>query len=51
MIAVIMQMKWIGIPALLVWQGFSVFVGAIQSFVFVMLTMVYMSQAIVHEDH
>jgi F-type H+-transporting ATPase subunit a len=51
MIAVIMQMKWVGIPALLVWQGFSVFVGAIQSFVFVMLTMVYMSQAIVHEDH
>jgi F-type H+-transporting ATPase subunit a len=44
-------MGWIGIPALLVWQGFSVFVGAIQSFVFVMLMMVYMSQAVVHEEH
>ncbi|MFC4812671.1 F0F1 ATP synthase subunit A [Paenibacillus sp. GCM10023250] len=51
MIGVIMGMGWFGIPALIVWQGFSIFVGAIQSFVFVMLTMVYMSQAIVHEEH
>lgn len=51
MIAVILGLGVFGIPALLVWQGFSIFVGAIQSFVFVMLTMVYMSQAIVHEDH
>ncbi|WP_219834457.1 F0F1 ATP synthase subunit A [Paenibacillus sp. R14(2021)] len=51
MISVIMGMGWFGIPALIVWQGFSIFVGAIQSFVFVMLTMVYMSQAIVHEEH
>jgi len=51
MISVIMGMGWIGIPALIVWQGFSVFVGAIQSFVFVMLAMVYMSQSIVHEEH
>jgi F-type H+-transporting ATPase subunit a len=51
MIAVILGLGVIGIPALVVWQGFSLFVGAIQSFVFVMLTMVYMSQAIVHEDH
>jgi F-type H+-transporting ATPase subunit a len=51
MIGVIMGMGWIGIPALVVWQGFSLFVGAIQSFVFVMLTMVYMSQTIVHEEH
>ncbi|RAP74028.1 F0F1 ATP synthase subunit A [Paenibacillus montanisoli] len=50
MIGVIMGMGWFGIPALIVWQGFSIFVGAIQSFVFVMLTMVYMSQAIVHEE-
>ncbi|SEN60568.1 F0F1 ATP synthase subunit A [Paenibacillus sp. OV219] len=51
MIGVIMNLGWVGIPALIVWQGFSVFIGAIQSFVFVMLTMVYMSQAIVHEEH
>jgi F-type H+-transporting ATPase subunit a len=41
---------WIGIVPLVVWQGFSVFVGAIQAFVFVMLTMVYMSQSIIHEE-
>ncbi|WJH36266.1 F0F1 ATP synthase subunit A [Paenibacillus aurantius] len=51
MIAVIKGLSWFGIPALIVWQGFSVFVGAIQAFVFVMLTMVYMSQAIIHEEH
>ncbi|MFC5647759.1 F0F1 ATP synthase subunit A [Paenibacillus solisilvae] len=51
MISVIMGLGWVGIPALIVWQGFSMFIGAIQAFVFVMLTMVYMSQAVVHEDH
>jgi F-type H+-transporting ATPase subunit a len=51
MIGVILGLGIIGIPALVVWQGFSLFIGAIQSFVFVMLTMVYMSQTIVHEDH
>jgi F-type H+-transporting ATPase subunit a len=51
MIAVILGLSAWGIPALVVWQGFSVFVGAIQSFVFVMLTMVYMSQTLVHEEH
>ncbi|RKP47313.1 ATP synthase F0 subunit A [Cohnella endophytica] len=50
MIGVILGMGWIGIPAMLVWQGFSIFVGAIQSFVFTMLTMVYISQSIVHEE-
>jgi F-type H+-transporting ATPase subunit a len=34
----------------IVWQGFSVFVGTIQSFIFVMLTMVYMSHK-VSSDH
>ncbi len=51
MIGVIMGMSWIGIPALLVWQGFSIFVGAIQAFVFTMLTMVYIGQASIHEEH
>ncbi|MBO9600497.1 MAG: F0F1 ATP synthase subunit A [Cohnella sp.] len=50
MIGVILGMGWVGIPAMLVWQGFSIFVGAIQSFVFTMLTMVYISQSIVHEE-
>lgn len=34
----------------LVWQGFSIFIGSIQAFIFVMLTMVYMSHK-VSEDH
>ncbi|CAM3698907.1 F0F1 ATP synthase subunit A [Cohnella lubricantis] len=50
MISVILGMGWVGIPALLVWQGFSIFVGAIQAFVFTMLTMVYIGQASIHEE-
>lgn len=38
------------IVPMLAWQGFSVFVGAIQSFIFTMLTMVYLSQK-VSEEH
>ncbi|AYC30753.1 F0F1 ATP synthase subunit A [Paenisporosarcina cavernae] len=34
----------------LAWQGFSIFVGTIQSFIFVILTMVYMSHK-VSSDH
>lgn len=34
----------------LAWQGFSVFIGAIQAFIFTMLTMVYMAHK-VSEDH
>jgi F-type H+-transporting ATPase subunit a len=35
---------------LIVWQGFSIFVGVIQAFIFVMLTMVYMAHKVSH-DH
>jgi F-type H+-transporting ATPase subunit a len=35
---------------MLAWQGFSVFVGAIQAFIFTMLTMVYLSHK-VSSDH
>jgi F-type H+-transporting ATPase subunit a len=35
---------------MLVWQGFSIFVGAIQAFIFTMLTMVYISHK-VSNDH
>lgn len=38
------------IVPMLAWQGFSVFIGAIQSFIFVMLTMVYLSHK-VSSDH
>jgi len=38
------------IPLTLVWQGFSVFVGTIQAYIFTMLTMVYLSHKVSH-DH
>ena len=48
--------KWIGaiaaIPLLTAWQGFSIFIGAIQAFVFTVLMMVYISQTVEsHEEH
>ncbi|OKP98485.1 F0F1 ATP synthase subunit A [Paenibacillus sp. P46E] len=40
------------IPLLMVWQGFSIFIGSIQAFVFTILTFVYISQALdTHEEH
>lgn len=39
-----------GLIPLVAWQGFSIFVGAIQAFIFTMLTMVYISQK-VSTDH
>ena len=48
LIAVILMMGIVGIPGLLVWLGFSIFVGAIQAYVFTILSMVYISQKIVH---
>ena len=49
LISVILMAGVVGILPLIVWQGFSIFVGAIQSFVFTILTMVYISQTI--ESH
>lgn len=40
-----------GIAPMIVWQGFSIFVGVIQAFVFTMLTMVYISQKQNVGDH
>ncbi|WP_334072197.1 MULTISPECIES: F0F1 ATP synthase subunit A [Paenibacillus] len=40
------------VPLLMVWDGFSIFVGAIQAFVFVILMMVYISQNLeTHDEH
>jgi len=50
MIAVLLMAGAFGILPLIVWQGFSIFVGAIQAFVFTILTMVYISQNTEH-DH
>lgn len=38
------------VPLTLVWQGFSIFVGTIQAYIFTMLTMVYLSHKVSH-DH
>ncbi|MBD2868339.1 F0F1 ATP synthase subunit A [Paenibacillus arenilitoris] len=50
LIATILMLKWVGIPFLIAWQGFSIFVGGIQAFLFTMLTMVYISQAAIHDE-
>jgi len=51
LIATIIMAGAFGIPILIAWQGFSIFVGAIQAFLFTILTMVYIAQASVHEEH
>ncbi|OUN00827.1 MAG: ATP synthase F0 subunit A [Paenibacillaceae bacterium ZCTH02-B3] len=50
LISTILLLDVFGIPLLGIWQGFSIFVGAIQAFLFTILTMVYISQATVHEE-
>jgi len=50
LIATILMAGVFGIPFMMAWQGFSIFVGAIQAFLFTILTMVYISQASVHEE-
>ena len=37
-------------PLTMVWQGFSIFIGSIQAFIFTLLTMVYMAHK-VSQDH
>lgn len=51
LIATIIMAGAFGIPIMIAWQGFSIFIGAIQAFLFTMLTMVYIAQASVHEEH
>lgn len=50
LIATLISAGIFSIPGLIVWQGFSIFVGAIQSFIFIMLTMVYLSQKLDTSD-
>jgi len=50
LISTILMLGVVGIPLLAAWQAFSLFVGAIQAFLFTILTMVYISQATVHEE-
>ncbi len=51
LITVILKLGYIGIPFLAVWQGFSIFVGALQAFIFVILSMVYIAQTTIHEEY
>lgn len=57
LLALIAGLATSGVPGLLAgsvtmiaWQGFSIFIGAIQAFIFTMLTMVYLSHKVSH-DH
>ena len=50
LIATIVMAGFFGIPMMMAWQGFSIFIGAIQAFLFTMLTMVYIAQASIHEE-
>ena len=46
---VFQQPHWgwiISLPGLIIWQGFSIFVGTIQAYIFIMLSMVYMSHKV-----
>ncbi|WP_019914998.1 F0F1 ATP synthase subunit A [Paenibacillus sp. HW567] len=59
LISVILKLAALGVGGwiasvlgLIVWQGFSMFIGTIQAFIFVMLTMVYFSQMLeTHDEH
>lgn len=51
LIATILMAGWFGIPLMMAWQGFSIFIGAIQAFLFTILTMVYIAQSSIHEEH
>ncbi|WP_438435122.1 F0F1 ATP synthase subunit A [Gorillibacterium sp. sgz500922] len=50
LISTILMAGAFGTPLMAVWQGFSIFIGAIQAYLFTILTLVYIAQATVHED-
>lgn len=51
LISVLLGASFYGIPGLIVWQGFSTFVGGLQAFIFTMLSMVYISQELHSSEH
>lgn len=51
LISTIVRVGVFGLPVLAAWQGFSVFIGALQAFIFTILTMVYIAQTTIHEEH
>ncbi|WP_150270594.1 F0F1 ATP synthase subunit A [Paenibacillus tepidiphilus] len=50
LITVILKLSVVSIPFLAIWQGFSIFVGALQAYIFTILTMVYIAQYTIHEE-
>jgi F-type H+-transporting ATPase subunit a len=50
LLTVILMLGVVGIPFLIAWQGFSIFIGAIQAYLFTVLTMVYIAKTTVHEE-
>jgi F-type H+-transporting ATPase subunit a len=50
LITVILKLGILSIPFLAVWQGFSIFIGGLQAFIFTILTMVYIAQMTIHEE-
>lgn len=50
LITTILMLGIFGTPFMMIWQGFSIFVGGLQAFLFTILTMVYISQAAIHEE-
>ncbi|MRN54246.1 F0F1 ATP synthase subunit A [Paenibacillus monticola] len=50
LITVILKLGVASIPFLAIWQGFSIFVAALQAFIFTILTMVYIAQMTIHEE-
>ena len=51
LIVILLQLvKWTVVPHV-VWLGFSVFVGAVQAFLFTVLTLVYVGTAVAEEEH
>lgn len=41
----------IGIPLQMVWQAFSIFIGCLQAYIFVNLSIVYLSHKVVHHEN
>lgn len=49
LMGVLVSAGWLAIPGIILWQGFGLFISGIQAFIFTILTMVYLSQAL--ESH
>jgi F-type H+-transporting ATPase subunit a len=51
LITVILKLSIASIPFMALWQGFSIFIGVLQAFIFTILTMVYIAQMTTYDEH